>query len=154
MILDHPDFQILFGTLLRMSQSLLKSQGAFLPIGAIVTQDGKPAHVGAAPKDEQPGAQIMLQVLESGLRSFAAKGTCRAAGMAIDTRLKNNRDWKDAIWMRMSEAGGKSQGVFVPYAKSWFGGFKYGDPFIAPDQFGIFVTGTCPAQGAQTSLPT
>jgi hypothetical protein len=152
MTLDHPDFQILFDSLLRMSQSLLKSQGAFLPIGAMVTQDGKPAHVGAAPKEEQPGAQITLQLLESGLRNFAAKGTCRAAGMAIDTRLNNN-DWKDAIWMRMAEAGGKSQGVFVPYAKSWVGGFKFGHPFTAPDQLGIFVTSAAPAPTVQPNRP-
>ena len=132
MNLDHPDFQILFDSLLYMAKHLLNEQNAFLPIGAIVTQDGKPAHVGASPKEEQPGAQIALQLLESGLRNMAAKGTCRAAGVALDVRLKSG-DWKDAIWMTLEETGGKSQGVIVPYAKSWMGGFKFGDPSAGPE---------------------
>jgi|HubBroStandDraft_6_1064221.scaffolds.fasta_scaffold164039_2 hypothetical protein len=143
MNLEHPDFQILFDTLLKMAKSLLKAQGAFLPIGAIVTQDGKPAHVGASPREEQPGAHITLQLLESGLRDMAAKGTCRAVGMAIDTRLKaapRKEDvGKDAVWMILEEKGGKSQGVIVPYAKSWLGGFTFGGPYTQPERARIFV---------------
>ena len=138
MNLDHPDFQILFETLLRMAKHLLKEQNAFLPIGAIVTQDGKPAHVGASPSDEQPGARITLELLESGLRNMAAKGTCRAAGVALDARLKSG-DWKDAICMTLEETGGKSQGVIVPYAKSWTRGFRFGEPFARPENPRIFT---------------
>jgi hypothetical protein len=138
MNLEHPDFQILFDTLLKMAKSLLKTQGAFLPIGAIVTQDGNPAHVAASPKEEQPGAHIAVQLLESGLREMAAKGTCRAAGVALDTRLKSG-DWKDAIWMTLEETGGKTQRVIVPYAKSWMGSFKFADPSPGPENRRIFV---------------
>ncbi len=152
MTFDHPDFQILFDSLLRMSQSLLKIQGRTAD-----RRDGYPgwktSACGRRAERGTAGRQITLQLLESGLRNFAAKGTCRAAGMAIDTRLKDNNDWKDAIWMRMAEAGGKSQGVFVPYAKSWVGGFKFGHPFTAPDQLGIFVTSAAPAPTVQPNRP-
>jgi hypothetical protein len=73
MNLEHPDFQILFDTLLKMAKSLLKTQGAFLPIGAIVTQDGNPAHVAASPKEEQPGAHIAVQLLSLAFEKWQRK---------------------------------------------------------------------------------
>jgi len=109
MNLEHPDFQILFDALLFMAKHLLETQGEFLPIGAIVTQEGELAHVGAKTEEERPGTHVTLQILESGLKEMAAEGTCRAAGIALDTRLKSG-DWKDAIWMTLEEPGGKSQG--------------------------------------------
>jgi hypothetical protein len=141
MKLEQPDFQILFDGLLYMAKHLLKTQGEFLPIGAIVTQAGELGHVGAKTEEERPGAHAILQVLESGLKEMAAEGTCRAAGVALDTRLKSG-DWKDAIWMTLEDASGKSQGVIVPYAKSSMGAFTFGDPSPALDYPRIFVGGT------------
>ena len=138
MKLERPDFQILFDGLLYMAKHLLRTQGEFLPIGAIVTQAGELGYVGAKTEQERPGAQAALQVLESGLKEMAAEGTCRAAGVALDTRLKSG-DWKDAIWMTLEETSGKSQGVIVPYAKSSTGAFTFVDPATALDNPRIFV---------------
>jgi hypothetical protein len=80
MNLEHPDFQVLFDALLYMAKHLLRIRGVFLPIGAIVIQDGELRHVGAKTEEEFPGTHVALQVLESGLKEMAAEGTCRAAG--------------------------------------------------------------------------
>ena len=138
MNLEHPDFQILFDALLCMAKRLLSTQGEFLPIGAIVTQDGELRHVGAKTDEEFPGTHAILQILESGLKEMAAEGTCRAAGVALDSRLKSG-DWKDAIWMTLEETGGKSQGVIVPYAKSAIDAFTFGDATAALGNPRIFV---------------
>jgi hypothetical protein len=142
MDLEHPDFYLLFDWLTKMSKELLNRQGEFLPHGAIVSPEGKLGGVGADTKEAQPGAQKVLQVLEGGLRGFAEKGKCRAAGMAIDTRLKAapRKEFigKDAIWMILEEKGGKAQSVYVPYAKSWLGGFTYSDAFVQPEKSRIF----------------
>jgi len=140
MNLEHPDFQILFDGLLYMAKHLLRTQGEFLPIGAIVTQDGELRHVGAKTDEEFPGTHVTLQILESGLKEMAAEGTCRAAGMALDSRLKSG-DWKDAIWMTLEETSGKSQGLIVPYAKSTIDGFIFSDPTAALDNPRIFFVG-------------
>ena len=54
--------------------------------------------------------------------------------MALDTRLKvaPRKEFigKDAIWLILEEKGGKAQGVYVPYAKSWLGGFTYSDAIV------------------------
>jgi hypothetical protein len=67
MDLEYPDFYLLFDWLTKMSKELLKKQGEFLPHGAIITPEGKVGVIGADTKEEQPGAQKVLQVLESGL---------------------------------------------------------------------------------------
>jgi hypothetical protein len=142
MDLEYPDFYLLFDWLTKMSKELLKKQGEFLPHGAIITPEGKVGVIGADTKEEQPGAQKVLQVLESGLRGLAEQGKCRAAGMAIDTRLKvaPRKEFigKDAIWLILEEKGGKAQSVYVPYAKSWLGGFTYSDAFTQSGKSRIF----------------
>jgi hypothetical protein len=75
---------------------------------------------------------------------MAAKGKCRAAGMAIDTRLKaapRKQDvGKDAIWIILEQKSGDSQGVIVPYAKSLQGRFSYFSAFTQPERPRIFLT--------------
>lgn len=142
MNLAHPDFQLLLDWLIKMSKELLTKQGGFLPHGAIVTPEGKLGAVAAQTREEQPGAQRALQTLEGGLRGMAAKGTCRAAGMAIDTRLKGapREEYvgKDAIWVILDEKGGLSQSVIIPYVKSWLSGFTYAEAFTKPERPRIF----------------
>ena len=62
--------------------------------------------------------------------------------MALDTRLKvaPRKEFigKDAIWLILEEKGGKAQGVYVPYAKSWLGGFTYSDAIVMPEKPRIF----------------
>jgi hypothetical protein len=86
--LDNPDFQMLFDSLLSMCKKLVDTQGAVLPVGAFVSPQGKLAFLAASPKEEQPGAQEVLQLLESGFRRMAAKSALRTAGMDLDTRRK------------------------------------------------------------------
>jgi hypothetical protein len=144
MNLMHSDFQLLFDALFGMSKTLLDKQGAFLPIGAIVLPEGKVGHVAAYPEGELPGAHKALELLEGGLRLMATKGKCRAAGMAIDTRLKaaprQDDVGKDAIWIILEERTGQSQGIVVPYAKSLQGGFTYFSAFTQPERPRIFLT--------------
>ena|SRR5271156_5950656 len=144
MNLVHSDFQLLFDALFAMAKRLLDKQGAFLPIGAIVLPEGKVGQVAAYPENEQPGAHKALELLEGGLRIMAAKGKCRAAGMAIDTRLKvapRKEDvGRDAIRIILEQRSGESKGVIVPYAKSSQGGFSYFSAFTQPEIPRIFLT--------------
>jgi len=118
----------LFNWLFKLAKQLLEKQGEFLPIGAIVPPEGQVSHAIAYTKEEQPGAHKSLELLEGGLRLMATTGKCRAAGMAIDTRLKlapRSEDiGKDAIWIILEEKSGQSQSVVVPYARSLQGEFS------------------------------
>ena len=144
MKLDHPDFQLLLDELVGITKKILAKQGGFLPHGAIVSIDGKVGLVGALTKEEQPGSQKVLQVLEPALRDMAAKHKCRAIGMAIDIRLKaapRKEDvGKDAIWVFLELKDGTAVSVFIPYRKSWLGGFTYGEGFKMPAKPRFFAT--------------
>ncbi|MFZ3332555.1 MAG: hypothetical protein WA197_18105 [Candidatus Acidiferrales bacterium] len=41
--------------------------------------------------------------------------------------------------MILEEKTGKVQGVIVPYAKSWLGGYTYASPFMQSEKPRIFV---------------
>jgi len=62
----------------------------------------------------------------------------------MDARLKDapRKEYigKDAIWMILEEKGGLSQGVIVPYTKSWLGGYTYAEGFTQPEKPRIFGT--------------
>jgi hypothetical protein len=141
MHLEHPDFELLFDSLLYMARHLLEQSGAFLPIGAAVSAGGEVAHVAAKTNDDYAGAHVILETLEAALRTMAAERTCRAAGLAIDMRIRARKGdvGKDAIWLVLEEKGGKSQGVIVPYAKSKLGGFTFDEPSAKHEKVRIFV---------------
>jgi hypothetical protein len=142
MNLQHPDLKLLNDELIRVTKRLLEEMEEFLPHAAIITPEGNVGLVGSRTHDEQPGAQRTLKLLENGLRQMAAQNKCRAAGIAIDIRLKNPRRaediGKDAIWTILEQRGGLSVSVYIPYWKSSPGQFTFGEPFSEPGAPRIF----------------
>ena len=143
MDLGHPDLQLLFDGLMNMTKKLLEPQGGFLPNGAIVLPNGKLAYVGAAAEKAQPGAQVLLRLLEGGLRGIVVKEMARAAGISVDTRLKSpprpEDVGKDAIWIFLEHKDGACINVYTPYTQSAPGQFTYREPFTALAQPRIFI---------------
>jgi hypothetical protein len=133
MKLDHPDLIPLLDALIGVTKRMLDKQGGFLPHAAIVTTEGKIGLVGAKTKEQQPGAQKALQLLESGLRSMANEGKCKAIGLAIDIRLKQaprkEDEGKDAIWVFLEHKDGTVANVYMPYTKGLLVGYTYGEWF-------------------------
>jgi hypothetical protein len=81
----HSDLNELLNALLEMAEMLLAKQGAFLPIGAIMSSNGEIRHVGAQIEgNEYPGAQPLIELLTETLRSEATEGRLRAAGLAYE----------------------------------------------------------------------
>jgi hypothetical protein len=138
----HPDLELLHHELIRVTKQFLDEMGEYLPHGAIVTPEGNVGLVGSRTPEDQPGAQKTLKLLEAGLRQMAAQNKCRAAGIAIDIRLKNpprvEDVGKDAIWTILEQRGGLSVSVYIPYWKSSSGQFTFGEPFSEPGAPRIF----------------
>jgi hypothetical protein len=133
MKLNHPELIPLLDDLIRVTKVILDKQGVFLPHAAIVTPAGEIAWVGAKMKEQQPGAQKVLQLLESGLRSMASEGKCKAIGTAVDIRLKQapckEDEGKDAIWVFLEHKDSMAANVYMPYTKGLLGSYTYGEWF-------------------------
>lgn len=81
----HPDLNELLNALLPMAEMLLKKQGEFYPIGAIMLSDGEIRHVGGKIEgDDNPPSQSLIDLLTETFQKEATKGNLRAARMSYD----------------------------------------------------------------------
>lgn len=134
----HPDLNELLNSLLGMAEMLLAKQGAFLPIGAIMSSNGKIRHVGAQIEGEEyPGAQQLLEVLTKTFQKEAAEGKLRAAGIAYDVlTVPPGRERKqDAICCNLEHCLGEAVDVFKTYTKTEEGNFQFEEIFANRRQF-------------------
>jgi hypothetical protein len=83
----HPDLDKLLNVLLAMAERLLKNQGEFYPIGAVMLPDGEIRHVGATIEgNDRPQSQSLIDLLTERFQKEAIKGNLRAAGISYDVR--------------------------------------------------------------------
>jgi len=128
----HSDLNELLNAILRMAETLLAKQGAFLPIGAIMLSDGEIRHVGAQIEGEEyPGAQPLMDVLTETFRKEASAGKLRAAAIAYDvlTVPPGKSQKQDAICCSLEHCLGEAVDVFKPYAKAGDGTFQFDEVF-------------------------
>jgi hypothetical protein len=128
----HPDLDTLLNAVLEMAEMLLKKQGAFLPIGAIMLSNGEIRHVGAQIEGEEyPGAHPLMELLTSMFKKEAAAGRLRAAAMSYDVlTVPPGKSLKqDAICCSLEHCFGESVDVFKPYIKAADGTFQFEEIF-------------------------
>ncbi|WP_109486641.1 hypothetical protein [Occallatibacter savannae] len=128
----HPDLNELLNALLEMAELLIRKQGAFLPIGAIMLPDGEIRHVGAQIEGEEyPGAQPLIELLTENFRKEATEGRLRAAAIAYDvlTTPPGKQQKQDAICCGLEHWLGEAVTIFRPYARSEEGAFQFEEIF-------------------------
>ena len=130
----HPDLNELLNGLLSMAQMLLKKQGEFYPIGAIMLSDGEIRHVGAKIEgDDHPPSQSLIDLLTESFQKEAAEGKLRAAGICYDVlTVPPGKDQKqDAICCGLEHCLGEAVDVFTPYVRTADGNFQYDEIFAS-----------------------
>jgi len=130
----HPDLNELLNALLPMAEMLLKKQGEFYPIGAIMLSDGEIRHVGAKIEDDDhPPSQLLIDLLTETFQKEATKGNLRAAGISYDalTVPPGKHQKQDAICCSLEHCLGEVVDVFKPYVKTEEGTLQFGDIFAA-----------------------
>jgi hypothetical protein len=128
----HSDLNELLDAILKMAETLLAQQGAFLPIGAIMLSDGEIRHVGAQIEGEEyPGAQPLMELLTETFQKEATAGKLRAAAMAYDvlTIPPGKGQKQDAICCSLEHCLGEAVDVFEPYVKGEDGTFHFDEVF-------------------------
>ena len=127
-LMAHPDLNALLNALLSMAQMLLKQQGEFYPIGAIMLSNGEIRHVRAKIEgDDHPPSESLIDLLTESFQKEAAEGKLRAAGICYDVlTVPPGKDQKeDAICCGLEHCLGEAVNVFTPYARTTEGNFQY-----------------------------
>lgn len=127
----HDELNMLLDALLKMAETLLSSQGAFLPVAAKMSSDGEVQLVAADTGEEFPGAQPLIKILTDELRSSARDSNIRAAAICIDvlTVPPGQTEKTDAIWCGLEHRSGECGDVYRPYRRAVPGEIEYGDIF-------------------------
>lgn len=109
---------MLVNSMLPVAERMLKKYGEFYPYGVFMGPDGSITHVGAADLDtDRPKSGDLIFILKNLVREMAAKGECKAAGVAFDVlvSLPTSGGKVDAIQLNIEHADGYSAEVFFPY---------------------------------------
>ncbi|HEY3195101.1 MAG TPA: hypothetical protein VGK42_07690 [Candidatus Dormibacteraeota bacterium] len=125
---ERDDLDALLDPLIRFAQEMLRKRGAFYPFGDVMTIDGEVTLTAADPGTDHPPTEEMMDLLLAGMRTQAAAGQIRAAGLCYDVRIRD-RDGNatDAIAVSLEHKAGDTARVLMPYSKGRFRGLKFGD---------------------------
>jgi hypothetical protein len=130
----HPDLNELLNAILPMAEMLLKKQGEFYPIGAIMSSEGEIRHVGGKIEgDDHPPSQSLIDLLTETFQKQATSGKLRAAAICYDvlTVPPGKHQKQDAICCGLEHWLGEAVDVFKPYVKTGDGNIQFDEVFAA-----------------------
>jgi hypothetical protein len=110
---------------------MLKKRGEFLPFAATVGSDGEITFVATHTGDEHPLPTELIDQFIEILKGLASNGEIFATAICYDGRVSvDGKEKKDAITVTLEPSGAECVTIYMPYAKTLFGGYKY-DPLFA-----------------------
>lgn len=115
--MTHPDLQALVDSLLPFVQSLLREQGEFHPLGAIMDSDGTIQWIAAHSGEEFPDAQTLIEMMKELIETKAGALEIRSAVICYDclTFPPGSKVKTDAVGFDLERYSGESISLFVPY---------------------------------------
>ena len=113
---DRAKLDDFYGTMLDMACMLLEKHGEFIPIGAVLNNDGEIQLVAVDDGDDRPQSQTVIEGLTEVFRSQAAQGEIAASAIALDATVRSPETGvaTDAIVTRI-RAPGYTRDVATPY---------------------------------------
>lgn len=129
----------LLDALLPAVESLLKKNGAFYPVGAVLTNDSNISFTAVHSGNEFPDAQNVITDLIASHRQMAAHDEMKASGIAWNASI-STPDGKrsDAIIVSLEHKDDYSVIVGLPYKIGLFKKVKFGELFAQSGQHEIF----------------
>lgn len=134
------DLNKLIGTALGVAGDQIEAQGAFMPVGVVLTLDGELSLVAVAPnavaegEDEELDANAMIDDLVAALSQQSAQN--RAAAVVCDIHLPD--DATDAIHVMAEHSTGIAISAIRPYRQAP-AGWEFGNPFLEAGERAIWA---------------
>lgn len=131
--------EILLDALLNAVEALLKKNGAFYPIGAVITNENQVTFTAAAAETEFPDSQSIINGLIASHKQMAESGAIKTSGIAWDAAI-TTADGKrsDAIIVSLEHKDDYSVIIAQPYKMGLFKKIKYGEILAQMGNHDIF----------------
>ena len=130
-----PDIGALATQLFKLSETILRKSGNFLPHAMVLTTDGEIIQVGATTGNYRANSVEILPILHEGLRQQAKKFDLKAIGVAgnVTITLEGQQPTK-AIKVLVEHKRGLAVALYLPFKKKLFRRYVMGSTFsrLAP----------------------
>ncbi len=131
--------EILLDALLSTAEHLLRKNGEFYPIGAVLTPDTEPAMTAVQSENEIPDSQSVINELILLHKQMAEKKEMNASGIAWNAGFSTLDGKKsDAIIVSLEHRDGYSVIVGLPYKIGLFKKIKFGELFAQEGKHDVF----------------
>ena len=130
--------EILLETLLAASENLLKKNGEFYPIGAVLLEDSTAVFTAAHSDHDFPDSRSVINDLIISHRQMAQKNEIKASGIAWNGTVTSDEKLTDAIIVSLEHRDDYCVVVGLPYKKGLFGKLKFGALFAQSGNHDIF----------------
>ena len=107
--------EVLLNALLSASENLLKKNGGFYPIGAVLTNDGTATFTAVHSDNEFPDSQSVIRDLISSHKLMVQKEEIKASGIAWNGTVSCKGKPSDAIVVSLEHKEDYSVIVGLPY---------------------------------------
>ena len=130
--------EVLLEALLTASEKLLKKNGEFYPIGAVLSNDTTATFTAVHSENEFPDSQSVTRNLISTHKQMAQKSEIKASGIAWNGTFASDGKQSDAILVSMEHKDDYSVIVGLPYKIGLFKKIKFGELFAQEGKRDIF----------------
>lgn len=130
--------EVLLETLLSASENLLKKNGEFYPIGAILLNDNTATFTTVYSDNEFPDSKDVINDLISSHKQMAQKNEIKASGIAWNGMFSSDGKQSAAIIVSLEHKDDYSVIVGLPYKIGWFKKINFGDLFAQKGNSDIF----------------
>lgn len=120
--------EILLDALLNAAEALLKKNGEFYPIGAVLTTDEQVTFTAADLDNAFPASQSVINSLIASHKQMAETGAIKTSGIAWDATITTpNGKRSDAIIVSLEHKDNYSVIIAQPYKVGLFKQIKFGE---------------------------
>ena len=127
--MNHKDLNLLLDAMLRQARQCHRNTGHVFPFAAMLTLQGKIAHLTAPARSSHCSVQETIRTLEGGLYTRARQGMCKAVGICFDLRRGSESELgaREAVHAFLEHQDGSAYLVVVPYTNSGTVELAYGN---------------------------
>lgn len=138
-MLPKEECEVLLDVLLPAAENLLRKNGEFYPIGAVMTTDSNTTLTAVDSEHDFPDSQSVIDALISYHRQMAEKNNIKASGIAWNAAISTpDGKQSDAIIVSLEHSGDYSVVVVLPYQIGLFKRIKFGELFAQNGNHNIF----------------
>ena len=130
--------EVLLEALLAASENLLKKNGEFYPIGAVLTNDGAATFTAVHSDNEFPDSQSIIRDLIASHKQMAQKDEMKASGIAWNGMVSSEGKPSNAIIVSLEHKDDYSVVVGLPYKMGLFKKIKFGKLFAQNGNKDVF----------------